>query len=201
MLRGLDNLLHVSDLFLVRFGKYDSVARLPIHRERSIPFTDMMEVCKKNIRPLENRIDKMIIGEPILPPNCVNTMIQAFCQKKRIVTNLQAISHCEPSIVSDSELHVVEQDEDSQVDLQKILRLIVQNFLLQLLQQFLSQRDEKLVDCDVIDLEVHDRSDRGFAVVWTPFIHIWFHAESFGPNNRPWCFDDATSNPEFQSVS
>lgn len=118
-----------------------------------------------------------------------------------MITNLHAISHCKPSIMSDSKFHVVEQYEDGQVNLQKVLWFIVQNFLLQLLQQLLSQRDEELVDGYVVDLEVHDWGDWGFAVVRAPFIHIWFHPEGFSPNDRPGCLDNTTGNPQFQGVS
>lgn len=53
------------------------------------------------------------------------------------------------------------------------------------------------MDGYVVDLEVHDWGDRGFAIVRASFIHVWLHPEGFSSNNRPWCFDDTTGDPQF----
>lgn len=95
----------------------------------------------------------------------------------------------------DGQLHVVQEYEYRQVNLQEILRLIIKHLPLQFLQQLLAQWDEQLVDGDIINLEVHYRRHWDLAIIRTSLLHISRHSESFISNYRPRRFDYTTSNP------
>ena len=94
------------------------------------------------------------------------------------------------------EFHVVQQNKYCQVNLQKVLGLIVKHLALQLLQEFLAQWDEQLVDCDVVDLKVHDGRHRYLPIVWTPLLLVWNHPKCLWSCNGPGRLDYAACHPE-----
>ena len=115
-------------------------------------------------------------------------------------THLEPVPICVNHDIAENKAEVAQNDVCCQEDIRPVLWFTLLDFLIELPEDQLAQRNHQRTQRDVVDLGVHDGRHGHDAVVWAPGFVWGLKGWEFALAHTPRVLDEACSYPKGQGI-